>query len=249
MAEKKPFFKPMKAKRLSERVAQEVKDLIWEGRLRPGDLLPPEREMAQQMGVSRTAVREALKMLEATGFVEIRQGGGAKVKEVLEEELLTPFQQVIRDDPQRMMELMEVRSLLEEWAARQAARTRSKENLRRLEKYVIEMEEALQEGRLDYEKDFLFHSEIGLATQNRVYYHIIRTIYHLFYFPIRFAIEDVLKTQEVKEEIVRDHREIFEGIKTRRPEEAAEAMSRHLERVKGEFERFLSAKEVKEGML
>ncbi len=248
MTEGKPFFKPVKTKRLSERVAQEIKDLIWRGVLKPGDNLPPERYLAQQMKVSRTAVREALKMLEATGFVEIRHGGGAMVKELLEEEL-TPVQRLLKEAPRRVLEMMEMRKLLETWAAKEAALNRTEENVGVLERYILEMEEDLTAEALDYEKDFLFHSEIGRATQNRIYYHIIRKIYHLFYFPIRFAIEDVLKAQEIREEIVRDHREIFEGIKARRPQEAAEAMSRHLERVKREFERFLSAKDVKERML
>ncbi len=179
-------------------------------------------------------------MLEAMGFVEIRHGGGAVVKELMEEELITPFQQIMREDPQRVMEMMEVRQLLETWAAREAAMNRTEDNLQLMEQYVTGMEEDLKSGILDYEKDFLFHSEIGLATQNRVYYHIIRTIYHLFYFPIRFAIEDVLKAQRRKEEIVEDHRAVFEAIREREPQRAAEAMAEHLQRVKKRFEEFFS---------
>ena len=87
---------PIKSTRIYEEIVRQVKPLIAEGRLKSGDRLPPERELAEKFVVSRTSVREALRALESLGLVEIRAGEGAFVREISVDALIEPLALVIR---------------------------------------------------------------------------------------------------------------------------------------------------------
>lgn len=127
-------FKPVKQLRASTEVGQQLKEAIFDGRYKAGDKLPSERELIDLFMVSRTVVREAVKILEASGFVEIRQGatGGAFVKEVDFERLSDAYKDLLMMGKMSMPEIVQVRMMLEPQVARLAARNCTAEQAAKL---------------------------------------------------------------------------------------------------------------------
>ena len=115
------LFRPIRADRVADKVAAQLKLAISSGAIKVGERLPSERELAEQMGVSRPSVREALQKLEILGMVQAIQGGGTVVKNLTEQEIRTPIEIVLGEDRQKVVELTEVRACMESWAAREAA--------------------------------------------------------------------------------------------------------------------------------
>jgi GntR family transcriptional repressor for pyruvate dehydrogenase complex len=129
-----PPFKQIKPYRVSDGVAKQLKEAIVLGRYKPGDKLPSERELSEQFGVSRLAIREALRSLGNSGFVRIRQGigGGAFVTELDFEPLLTTFLDLFMADKISIPALHDVRVLVETEVARLAALNINPDYARRL---------------------------------------------------------------------------------------------------------------------
>ena len=124
-----PDVEPIKSTRIYEEIVRQVKALIAEGRLKSGDQLPPERDLAAQFKVSRTSVREALRTLESLGLIEIRPGEGTFVREVSVESLIEPLAHVILSQREAVGELFEARRLLEPALAGLAARRATQDDL------------------------------------------------------------------------------------------------------------------------
>src|SRR2546427_11748123 len=112
---------PIKSTRIYEEIVRQVKQLIAEGRLKSGDQLPPERDLAEKFVVSRTSVREALRALESLGFVEIRPGEGTFVREMSVDSLVGPLALVMTAQREAIGELFEARRVLEPSIASLAA--------------------------------------------------------------------------------------------------------------------------------
>ncbi|MBI4560568.1 MAG: FadR family transcriptional regulator, partial [Candidatus Rokubacteria bacterium] len=108
-----PDVEPIKSTRIYEEIVRQIRTLISEGKLRSGDQLPPERELAESFKVSRTSVREALRALESIGLIEIRAGEGTFVREISVESLIEPLALVILTQREAVGELFEARRLLE----------------------------------------------------------------------------------------------------------------------------------------
>ena len=114
-------IEPVKSTRIYEEIVRQIKAMIAEGRLKSGDQLPPERDLAEKFLVSRTSVREALRALESLGLIEIRPGEGTFVREVSVESLIQPLALVMASQREAMSELFEARRLLEPLIAGLAA--------------------------------------------------------------------------------------------------------------------------------
>src|SRR5436309_10784442 len=112
---------PIKSTRIYEEIVRQVKQLIAEGRLKSGDRLPPERELAEKFVVSRTSVREALRALESLGLIEIRPGEGTFVRQVPLDALVGPLALVMTSQREAIGELFEARRVLEPAIAALAA--------------------------------------------------------------------------------------------------------------------------------
>ena len=110
-------FQPIKPKKISEEIVEQIKHLISSGDLKPGERIPSERELATMLGVSRPSVREAIMVLEAMGFLESRQGGGTYVRSLTESTIADPLSNIVGSkEPQILYALTEVRMGLETWS-------------------------------------------------------------------------------------------------------------------------------------
>lgn len=233
-------FSAIRIERVSEKVARQIKKAISDGVFKMGDRIPAERELAEQMGVSRPSVREAIQILELQGMLETIRGGGSVVKNIAEQEIQRPIETFLKEDRQRVLELTEVRAMMETWGARHAAANRTEQELERMLGYLKEMEQDYEKGRIRPEVDFKFHTEIAAATHNTIFVHLIDSIYHLLNYSVKVHREQVFAARLDQETILNHHREIFKAIRDQDPERGESAMNEHLRLVVQEYKkRFL----------
>ena len=224
------MFRSIKRQRVSDEIVNQVKTLISEGMLKPGDRLPPEREMIRHFGVSRPSLREALKSLVAQGFLEVKQGNRTFVKSVASEKLQDPLSLLLKADTQKIFDLIEVRKAMEAWGAFHAAQRASEEDIKRLDEIIGEMRAALSKGESWEKQDADFHLVMAQATHNTIQTHIMFTIYDL----LRESVARVFRDQGKAKKLFQQHYRIFSAIKNRSPEKARERVLEHLNYVESE---------------
>jgi GntR family transcriptional repressor for pyruvate dehydrogenase complex len=224
------MFRSVKRQRVSDEIVGQVRALISEGVLKPGDRLPPERELIREFGVSRPSLREALKSLVAQGFLEVKQGDRTFVKSITSEKFQDPLSLLLKADTQKIFDLIEVRKAMEAWGAFHAAQRGSEEDIKRLEEIIGEMKEALDEGKSWEKQDADFHLAMAQATHNTIQTHIMFTIYDL----LRESVARVFRDQGKAKKLFNQHYRIFSAIKTRAPDKARERVLEHLNYVESE---------------
>lgn len=233
-------FKPIRPKKLSEEIVDQIKELISRGELRPGQRIPSERDLASFLGVSRPSVREAIMVLEAMGFLESRQGGGTYVRSLADVTMADPLASMVeRRDPRMLHALTEVRIGLETWSAYLAAKRAEDSEIERLRELYNIMVEQSSSGGWDAEVDFQFHLTITAATHNTLQVHVLDTIQNLFQTTISVALSEFYTKEGYIELLLNHHREIYEAIAARDPERARDRMMEHLTLVEEKLALFL----------
>src|SRR3990172_7504361 len=224
------MFESVKRAKVSDEVAKQIKALISEGKLKPGDRLPPERELIKQFGISRPSLREALKSLGTMGFLEVKQAKRTYVKSVASERMLDPLSLLIQTDTQKIHDLIEVRKAMEAWGAYYAAQRASEEDIERLEKILKEMKQAIEKGQPWEKEDADFHLAVAQATHNIIQIHLMSTIYDLLKETVAKIFTNHVKTKKLYQQ----HYRIFCAIKKHSPEKARESAIEHLDYVGSE---------------
>lgn len=221
-------FSPVKQKKISDIIYEQIKEMILDNNLPPGEKLPPERTLAAQLGVSRPSLREALQKLEIQGFLEQVQGGGTYVKSITTGNLENAFEEFIKQDD-ALGQLMEVRKILETWSARTAAERANEEEIAQMEEYLSQMKEALDDSKLGYVADANFHKVVSYSTHNLLLIHIMNSIYEWIE-KISFEVRSKLFKDTAKfESLYNQHSAVFEAIKNRDADGAYEAMLVHMD--------------------
>jgi GntR family transcriptional regulator, transcriptional repressor for pyruvate dehydrogenase complex len=218
---------PIKSTRIYQEIVRQVKGMIAEGRLKSGDQLPPERDLAEKFVVSRTSVREALRALESLGLVEIRPGEGTFVREVSVESLIEPLALVMLSQREALGELFEARRLIEPALAALAARRATPEDVQEMERILEAQAKEVAAGRTGLEQDAQFHAAIGAAAHNRAITRIAHAVMDL----LRQSREDSLNTPGRPDRSHNDHRRLLAAIRGRDEAAARQAMIDHLEAV------------------
>src|SRR5919204_2797634 len=160
-------IEPIHSTRIYEEIVRQIKSMIAEGRLKSGDQLPPERDLAEKFVVSRTSVREALRALESLGLVEIRPGEGTFVRQVSIDSLVEPLALLMVSQREGIGELFEARRLLEPSLAALAAARATPEEMQEMERILDEQAKEIAAGRTGLAQDAQFHAAIGAAAHNR----------------------------------------------------------------------------------
>lgn len=210
--------------RLSEEVAAQIRKLIWEGRLQPGDRLPGERELVERFQVSRNSVREAIRHLELLGLVRCRQGEGTIVREVSADTLTVPLSSVLLRQRGMVEELLEARDLIEPPIAARAAQHATPDQLRQLHEILDRQHAKLQRGELAQGEDTEFHYTIAVVARNTV----VRKMVDLLIALLRESHSRALDSEGRNERSYAGHRRILRAIERRDPEGAERAMRVHL---------------------
>jgi GntR family transcriptional repressor for pyruvate dehydrogenase complex len=219
-----PDAGPIKSTRIYEEIVRQVKALISEGRLKSGDQLPPERDLADQFKVSRTSVREAFRTLESLGLIEIRPGEGTFVREVSVESLIKPLAQVILSHREAVAELFEARRLLEPAIAGLAARRATRDEIQEMERILEDQAKAVAAGMTGLTQDAAFHSAIAASVRNRAITRIVNALMDL----LTQSREESLQTPGRPTRSHEDHRRILGAIRLRDEAAAQRAMRDHL---------------------
>jgi len=224
-------FKPIKKKKTYEEIIEQVKRMIAEGVLQPGDRLISERELADKLEVGRSAVREAFRALEAMGVVEVRPGEGTFIREVDVGTIIETLGMVLVLERDTIKELLELRKIIEVGAAGLAALRRSREHLDRMEEILRQMERDLVGGELGEEADWQFHYTIAQAAQNSLLVTLMNTISGTMRRVLYAARRQLYLSPGAPQRLLREHYAIFEAIKAGEVERARNAMLDHLDKV------------------
>src|SRR5438309_3048505 len=220
---------PIKSTRIYEEIVRQGKQMIAEGRLKSGDQLAPERDLAEKFDVSRTSVREALRALESLGLIEIRPGGGTCTREVSVEALIEPLALVMASQRGAIAELFEARRLLEPAIAALAAGRATPEELSEMERILEEQAKEIAAGNTGLAQDAAFHAAIGVAAHNAAITRIAHAIMDL----LTQSREESLNTPGRPQRSHQDHCRILTAIHARDERAAQRAMLDHLEAVEG----------------
>lgn len=233
-------LRPIRTKKIYEEIVQQIKDLVYEGNLKPGDRLPSERELSERLNVSRASVREALSALAAMGIIVIRRGEGTFVQNIRNQDIVDSLSMALLMDLNRQqtaMELLEARRALEGEAAFLAARRANQQDLEKLAELLIEMEHDFQKGILGEETDLRFHLAIAEAAKNSVLSRLMHTVSDTMRQALRTSRQRLYTTPGTPDVLLEQHRAIFEAIKARNPGGARKALKLHLSFVENELKK------------
>jgi len=222
--EREMGIEPIKSTRIYEAIVRQVKAMIAEGRLKSGDQLPPERDLAEKFVVSRTSVREALRALESLGLIEIRPGEGTFVREVSVEMLIEPLALAMLSQRAAIGELFEARRLLEPSIAAFAARRATPHDIEEMTRILEEQAKEVAAGRTGLAQDAEFHSAIAGAAHNRAISRLVHGIMDL----LTQSREESLSTPGRPNRSHESHRQILSAIAARDEVAAHQAMLDHL---------------------
>ncbi|VVE56369.1 HTH-type transcriptional regulator LutR [Pandoraea iniqua] len=221
-------FDPIVQVSVSEQVAQRLLTMIRTGLLKPGQQLPPERDLAAMLGVGRPAVREAIRGLALLGLLRIRQGEGTFVGTLQTRELLEPLEMVIELNAGTLEALFDARLVIEPGVAALAASQMTDAHLARLHALVEDEQTLLGNPETFSAADMAFHETIIDACDNPFLQSIANSLYLLGKKSRRVTSQ----VAGVLERSLQDHRDIIAALQARDPARAAEAMRRHLCRVR-----------------
>lgn len=222
-------FKPLTSKRVFEQISDQIRDLIFSGVFRPGEKLPSERELSIQFHVGRTALREALRVLENEGLIFIKQGsnGGSFISEPKVHKATKSAVNLFHLGDLSLQNITEARIPLEMAVLEFAADRITKADLDHLEKINISTNEYLKRGNTPVSGITNFHVYLAKATKNPVFEMLVGSIVNLV-FKILGKIENREDQNATLEKHLFQHQQVLEGLKTRDLKKAKEAMKKHI---------------------
>jgi GntR family transcriptional regulator, transcriptional repressor for pyruvate dehydrogenase complex len=208
----------------AQQIAHQLLEYFVSGKAKPGDRLPSERQLAENLGVSRSIVREALKSLGMLSLIKVKPGGGYYLQDVPSNLLPRSVEWGLLLGERHTEDLVEARGFIEVAVARLAAERRDEKALKRLQHLLAELKEAGNNPRKFVEADIAFHITLSEASQNSALREILsgmRSLLDVWVRRVVYASEDLGPRY-------RRHLAIFEAIKKGDPEAAAQAMGEHM---------------------
>jgi len=221
------FDAPIVRESVAEMVVRRILDMVKAGVLKAGDALPPERDLALSLNVSRPSVREAMRGLAVLGVVKTRQGGGAYISDLGPDSLLGPLQFYLSLERMNIRELYDARSLIESDVARRAAVNISDADLTRLEGMLTDQGRTVGDPIAFRQSDFEFHEVIWIGSGNAFLKRIGESLNVL---GLEFRKRASEKPGVLKQSL-QDHRRLLDALKSRDPEAAARAAEVHMQNV------------------
>jgi GntR family transcriptional repressor for pyruvate dehydrogenase complex len=225
----KAEFEAVPRTKLYQKVVKQVQDIIRDGLLRPGDMLPPERELAEQLHVSRGSLREAILALESMGLVEPRHGEGTVVRDLSAAPLVNQLSVMLVQKRALVGELLEFRLMVEPTLAARAAGNATEEEIAHLEEILSRQKAKIDRGELGIEEDSKFHYAIAQAARNSV----VLKVLDVFMDYLRDSRELSLQVEGRPQRSLNSHRQILNAIARKNPAAAEKAMRRHITTIEG----------------
>ncbi|MDC0336326.1 FadR family transcriptional regulator [Pseudodesulfovibrio sp.] len=220
-------IKPVSRQSVYEEIVLQLRSLLDEKQLVPGDKLPPERVLAEMFSVARNTVREAIKVLVEQGVLESRQGAGTYVLDPSPDPLPRSLLGSVKDGIDGLRDIFEVRKIIEPEIAALAARNASAHDIALLETALAEQEAAVSEGRPSFEYDQRLHGMLARASGNSVFQSMIDAMQDELT-EVRIFGGQSLRRQDAS---LRAHRAIVEAVMNGHVMKAEKAMRDHLEEI------------------
>lgn len=225
------MYKAVQASRLYQQIVSQIEEFILNGTLKPGDQLPAERELAQRFGVSRTAVREAVRALHQKGLVEACTGRGTFVTDGTSQAIRNSLDLLMKiNQSSGSAHLVEVREILEPEIAALAAERHQEPHVSRMRQAIQVMDQRRSDSDAYVEADLDFHRALAEAAANPIILSLIESIGGL----LREQRTRIFSVDGGPDRGQFHHRRILEAIEQHDPQRAREAMRAHLQQVRGD---------------
>lgn len=223
----------LSASNRTQNVVEQLTHSIISGEVARDSLLPPEREMAERLGVSRSVVREATKILQSRGLLTIRQGIGTVINGVTSEPVRQVFSDTLRGQDDALLKLTEVRLVLEVEIAALAAQRATADDLRKLHSLVQQMDESCDDHTRYARLDVEFHQALAAATQNDLFAVMLESLSSLLHESRQRSLSNA---EGVPQQAQVLHRTILEAVAAGDATRAAKWMREHLRSMQQEIE-------------
>lgn len=239
------MFKGVRVERIYEKIVTQIRNLIQEGQLHPGDRLPSERDLSETLGCSRASLREAFRVLESEGLIITKHGDGRYIQTINQNVALEyRFSTVDMIEKSATLYFLEAREALEPKIAAMAAERATAEQLDKMQRVITKMSEKLRNPSAKVEGDSAFHLAMAEATQNFVFVSMMEANLSM----IRQIRRQTLVSQERYIASLAEHQAILDAIKDKNTAAAVDATILHLKNLSANILQHESAdsKEAKE---
>lgn len=217
-----------------------IKNYILENNLKPGDALPPEGQLVESLGVSRTSVREAVKSLQSVGIIEVRQGNGIYVRELNFDPVMETFIFGMQFDPNTLNEFLQIRTMLEVSVIGEAVSHLTNKHIEKLSQILDQWQSRLYAQEQYADLDEKFHQVIYGVLGNKT----MMKLFSAFWTSFTSLDEDVTNDED-PQDVYRLHVALFEAIRTKDPDLSRLTLLRHFSYVNDRIDQYL----IKNGLL
>ncbi len=227
------LFKPVESKRAFETIAEQVKDLIYSGRLKAGDKLPTERELAATFKTGRMVVRESLRMLEQSGFIYVKNGykGGTFVKTAGADVMTGSIVDMVKLGKIGLDQLTETRLEVELAIIGLAIERIEEDDFDQLLKNIEHTETLISEGKISRDGNIAFHLILANASKNYLLSIIVESIMNVVYSFVERLKPDITHSKK----ILAEHRAIYDAVRRKDKESARKLMRDHILNIEGRW--------------
>lgn len=222
-------YKRIKRKKINEEVADTLYEMIQRGELKPGDKLDSVQQLAENFQVGRSAIREALSALRAQGLVEMKQGEGTYVKQFDANKVNFTFSSAILMNKADIVNLLEVRKIIEMGAVGSASENRTAENIMQLKEILERMKDSFGQAEEEEMTDILFHLTIAKSSQNPMLYKLMQNVSSMMAIHMKETRRIWLYSEgNTMENVYMDHAKILDAIIDQDKDRAQKLMWDHL---------------------
>jgi GntR family transcriptional repressor for pyruvate dehydrogenase complex len=223
---------PIRKRSIAEEISERILKLLRDRKLHPGDKLPPERELADMLGVSRPSLREALRALSLMNIIEIRHGDGTYVSSLDPDQLFDHLEFVFDLDESTLVQLFEARKVVEVGCVALAATHITSDELALLDSIVAQSAATVEDADAFLAADLALHKVVIEASNNPMLIRFMASISQLGMVSRRITGSSAA----VRKQSIQDHRAIVAALKAGNPEAASQAMLEHLNNVEKSLE-------------
>lgn len=226
---------PLRGPALYTSIRDYIKEYILEHNLKPGDALPPEGQLVEELGVGRSSVREAVKSLQSMGIVDVRQGDGLYVRELNFDPMLETFLFGMQFNPHTLAELLQIRIWLEVAVIGDAVEHIGADEVAKLEELLKTWEARVQDGEEYSDLDESFHQIVYGVLQNET----LMKFFSVFWVTFT-SLESELTRDTDPENVLEFHKRILEAIQSRDPSQARAQLLQHFDHVKERIDHYIA---------
>ncbi len=223
-----------KRRQVAEVVAERIEQLVVDGVLKADQPLPSERRLTEKLGVSRSALREGLRLLRARGIIRTEQGRGSFVARIAQVDA-RPLVHLFHSQPRTLYDLLEVRALLEGESARLAAIRGTEADfilIRRRYEAMMAAQGVQTDSAAHAHLDHAFHLAICEASHNPVLVHTLQSLTDLMLGSVFACVDNLYHREPHKQQIDRQHTRLFNAVIGRLPDQAQKAATEHVNSVR-----------------